>query len=116
MPNFTWGTPGNSTIFGENSDVLVRINNTVRKSFKRVQDALLRDHQDERVVDGGRADSIQFHLLLGQPPMTMASEMSKFEEGDDGVYYFDCNEGVTGTADWIFDNRRDFEDVFIVPE
>lgn len=43
---------------------MVRAFNTLKRELKRQQNALLMDHQDESVISGGDASSIQFHYLL----------------------------------------------------
>lgn len=43
---------------------MVRAFNTLKRELKRQQDALLMDHQQEDVISGGDASSIQFHYLL----------------------------------------------------
>ena len=46
-----WSAPGNNTLQGVNSSNLVRINNTLKRELQTLQDELLRDHQQEEVVD-----------------------------------------------------------------
>jgi len=60
------------------------------------------DHQQENVVSGGNASSIQFHYLL--VPDTTAMGATSAAAG-----IFDANENVAGTADWQFAPRRDFK-------
>jgi hypothetical protein len=97
-----WSSPGNSTLQGVNNASLVRSNNTLSRELATLQEELQRKHQEEDVVDGGDAASIQFHYLLS-PTFT-----------DNGasptapLYVFDANSGSVGTASWVFPNRRDF--------
>ena len=82
---------------------MVRAFNTLKRELKRQQDALLMDHQQEDVVSGGYADSIQFHFLLAanSDPIDASSVV-------DDCFVFDANQGATGTADAYFETRRDF--------
>ena len=96
-----WSSPGNSTIQGVNNASFVRSNNKTAEALNTLEE-LQRKHQEEDVVDGGDAASIQFHYLIS-PTFT-----------DNGasptapLYIFDANSGSAGTASWIFPNRRDF--------
>lgn len=82
---------------------MVRAFNTLKRELKRQQDALLMDHQDENVVSGGYADSIQFHFLLG----ANADEINASSVVAD-CFVYDANQGATGTADAYFETNRDF--------
>ena len=98
-----WSAPGNSTLRGVNNQTLVRINNTLKRELTTLQDQLLRGHQQEDVVDGGNAATIQFHYLISPTFDDNGASLSTT------IYHFDANEGQTGTASWIFPNRRDFD-------
>jgi len=98
-----WSAPGNNTLQGTNNQTLVRINNTLSRELAILQDQLLRGHQQEDVVDGGLASSIQFHYLIS-PTFTDNGAVLTTP-----LFHFDANEGQTGTASWVFENRRDFD-------
>lgn len=98
-----WSAPGNNTLQGVNNSTLVRINNTLKRELTTLQDQLLRGHQEEDVVDGGLASTIQFHYLISPTFDDNGASLSTT------IYHFDANEGQTGTASWVFDNRRDFD-------
>jgi hypothetical protein len=98
-----WSAPGNNTLQGANGQTLVRINNTLRRELTTLQDQLLRGHQQEDVVDGGLASSIQFHYLISPTFSDNGAVLTT------PVFHFDANEGQAGTASWVFDNRRDFD-------
>ena len=97
-----WSSPGNSTIQGVNNASFVRSNNTLSRELAILQEELQRGHQQEDVVDGGDAASIQFHYLLSPTFTDNGATLTTT------VYKFDANSGSTGTASWIFPNRRDF--------
>lgn len=59
-----WTAPGNDVIQGNSNVLLSRMMNTLKRELQKQQDDLLIDHQDETVVDGGAALSIQFHYLI----------------------------------------------------
>ena len=82
---------------------MVRAFNTLKRELKTQQDALLLDHQQEDVISGGDAKSIQFHFLLRADTTTMSATTSV-----PAGAIFDANEGATGTASAYFAPRRDF--------
>ena len=98
-----WSAPGNNTLQGTNNQTLVRINNTLSRELAILQDQLLRGHQQEDVVDGGLASSIQFHYLISPTFNDNGAVLTT------PLFRFDANEGQTGTASWVFENRRDFD-------
>jgi hypothetical protein len=98
-----WSAPGNNTLQGTNNQTLVRINNTLSRELAILQDQLLRGHQQEDVVDGGLASSIQFHYLISPTFSDNGAVLTT------PLFHFDANEGQTGTASWVFENRRDFD-------
>lgn len=100
MATVGWSA-ANNQYEGVNYALHTRTMNTLKRQLQQQQDELLIEHQDERVVDGGRADSIQFHYLLAT---TYYDNGATFTTE---VHVFDANEGATGTADWVFDARRD---------
>lgn len=61
------------------------------------------DHQDESVISGGNANSIQFHYLLRADTTAMSASTSV-----PAAAIFDANQGATGTASTFFETRRDF--------
>jgi hypothetical protein len=91
----------------------VQINNTLKRALKGLQSDLQVDHQQENLVDGGGAATIQFHYLL--KPDTTAMGASTTAAGA-----FDANTGAAGsltpaatafgTAQYVFETRRDFRD------
>lgn len=82
---------------------MVRAFNTLKRELRRQQDALFMDHQQEDVVSGGDARTIQFHYLLiaDTTPMSATTTVPS-------AATFDANEGATGTAATYFAPRRDF--------
>ena len=82
---------------------MVRAFNTLKRELKRQQDALFMDHQQEDVVSGGFANSIQFHYLLRADTTAMTASTSVPTAAT-----FDANQGATGTASTYFEPRRDF--------
>ena len=82
---------------------MVRAFNTLKRELKRQQNALLMDHQDESVISGGDASSIQFHYLLVADTTAMDASTVVGAEAT-----FDANQGATGTANTYFETRRDF--------
>ncbi len=98
-----WGYYESSSIQSRSNSNMVRAFNTLKRELKRQQDALLMDHQQEDVVSGGFANSIQFHYLLiaDTTPMSASTTVST-------AATFDANEGATGTASTYFEPRRDF--------
>lgn len=77
--------------------------NALKRELKTQQDALLMDHQQEDVVSGGSAESIQFHYLLRADTTAMDASTSV-----PAAATFDANQGATGTASTYFAPRRDF--------
>jgi len=103
-----WGYYESSSIQSRSNSNMVRAFNTLKRELKRQQDALLMDHQQEDVISGGDASSIQFHFLL-------VPDTTVIDATDDssvliaaGTQYFDANQGATGTASTYFETRRDF--------
>ena len=108
-----WSAPGGQTFQGANTSLQVHINNTLKRALKGLQTDLQVDHQQENLVDGGGAATIQFHYLL--KPDTTALGASTTAAGA-----FDANTGAAGsltpaatafgTAQYVFETRRDFRD------
>ena len=98
-----WGYYESSSIQGRSNANMVRAFNTLKRELKRQQDALLMDHQQEDVISGGDAASIQFHYLLAPDTSAMGASTSIPVS-----QIFDANQGATGTADTYFEPRRDF--------
>lgn len=95
-----WTAPGITGLQGANNALLVRQMNTLKRELTKQNDQLLIKHQDEDIIDGGQASSIQFHFLLDantQPALAATL----------GLKSFDCNGGEPGTAEYVFDRRRD---------
>jgi hypothetical protein len=84
---------------------MVRSFNTLKRELTRQRDALFMDHQQEDVVSGGFANTIQFHYLL----IADTSEMSSSTVVATAAT-FDANQGATGTSEVYFEPRRDFRD------
>lgn len=82
---------------------MVRAFNTLKRELTRQQDALFMDHQQEDVISGGFANTIQFHYLLiaDTTPMSATTVVPTSAR-------FDANQGATGTASTYFETRRDF--------
>lgn len=97
-----WSAPGNNTIQGNSNLLISRMMNTLKRELYKQQEQLLVDHQQENLVDGGDSASIQFHYLLVPNTTAMASTTA-------AAAVFDANSGETGTADWVFETRRDFD-------
>ena len=108
----TWSSPGGNTFQGPSNQLQVQITNTLKRALKDQQNALWMDHQEEDVVNGGDAATIQFHYLL--KPDTTPMGASTAAGGA-----FDANTGAAGsttpaatafgTANWVFQTRRDFK-------
>jgi hypothetical protein len=95
----TWSS-GAYNLQGANNAVLVRQLNTLKRELSHQNDQLLIRHQDENIIDGGEASSIQFHFLVDantEPALAATT----------GLKSFDCNNGAAGTAEYVFDLRRD---------
>ncbi len=107
----SWGAPGGQTYQGINNTLMVQSNNALKRALRDAQNALQVDHQQEDLVDGGNAATIQFHYLL--IPDTTAMGASTTAKGA-----FDANTGAAGsltpaatafgTANYRFKTRRDF--------
>lgn len=98
-----WGYYESSSIQGRSNANMVRAFNTLKRELKKQQDSLFMDHQQEDVISGGDAATIQFHYLLIADTTTM-SATTVVPAGA----VFDANQGATGTADTYFAPRRDF--------
>ena len=85
---------------GANNATLVRQLNTLKRELSKQNDQLLIDHQDEDIIDGGEAKSIQFHFLLDANTAPASASTT-------GLKSFDANDGAAGTADYVFNLRRD---------
>ena len=59
-----WGYYESSSIQGKSNSNMVRSFNALKRELTRQQDSLFIDHQQEDVVSGGFANTIQFHYLL----------------------------------------------------
>jgi hypothetical protein len=94
-----WAAPGSNTYEGVNANLHVQIMNTLKRQLQNQSDALQLDHQQEDVVDGGNAASIQFHYLLSPVLNDNGATLTT------QVFKFDANNGATGTATWIFPER-----------
>jgi len=91
-----WSAPGNNTLQGDNNQLLVQMMNTLKSELQTQQNQLLLNHQEEDAVDGGLAESLQFHYLLAQPPMNNAG--ASISASAVSTQKFDANQGATGTA------------------
>lgn len=95
-----WSAPGITGLQGINNALLVRQMNTLKRELTKQNDQLLIKHQDEDIVDGGQASSIQFHFLLDANTEPALADTT-------GLKSFDANGGAAGTAEYVFDRRRD---------
>ena len=104
-----WSAPGVTGLQGINNALLVRQLNTLKRELTKQNDQLLIDHQDEDIIDGGEAKSIQFHFLLNPPndEIGFAGSFNGTTVTGPTLTAFDANAGVTGTSDYVFDLRRD---------
>lgn len=68
-----WTAPGNDVIQGNSNVLISRMMNTLKRELQNQQDQLLIDHQDETIVDGGAALSIQFHYLIAPDSTPLAA-------------------------------------------
>jgi len=100
-----WAYYESSSIQSRSNSNMVRAFNTLKRELTRQRDALLMDHQQEDVISGGLANTIQFHYLL----IADTSEMSSTTTVS-AAATFDANQGATGTAEVYFEPRRDFRD------
>ena len=101
-----WSAPNNNALQGRSNVDWVRINNTLKRQLNELQSQLLMDHQQEDVVSGGLASSIQFHYLL-VPDTSEADSATSIPD----TQVFDANQGATGSSDVNFgayETRRDF--------
>ena len=94
-----WGAPGQNVLSGVNYAADMRIYNTVKKQFQQQQDALQLHNQEEQGVDGGIANTIQFHYLLVPELNNNGAVMTGTK------YMFDANNGAAGAANWHFPRR-----------
>lgn len=97
-----WGAYESSSIQGRSNANLVRAFNTLKRELTAQRDALWMDHQQEDVVSGGDAATIQFHYILRADTTPMGASTTVTGAS------FDSNEGVTNCADVYFEPRRDF--------
>lgn len=95
----TWSS-GAYYLQGANNAALVRQLNTLKRELSKQNDQLLIKHQDEDIIDGGQASSIQFHFLVDANTAPALANTT-------GLRRFDCNGGAAGTAEYVFDLRRD---------
>ena len=103
-----WGYYESSSIQGRSNANMVRAFNTLKRELNRQQDSLFMDHQQEDVVSGGFANSIQFHYLLVPDTTVIPATLSSSILVAAGTQFFDANQGATGTAGTYFETRRDF--------
>lgn len=94
-----WAAPGSNTYQGTNADLHVQIMNTLKRQLQTQSDQLQLDHQQEDVVDGGNAGSIQFHYLLSPTFNDNGATLTT------QIFHFDANSGASGSATWIFPER-----------
>ena len=94
-----WGAPGQNVLSGVNNAADMRIYNTIKKQFQQQQDSLQLHHQEEQVVDGGIANTIQFHYLLVPDLNNNGAVVTGTK------YKFDANNGAAGAANWHFPRR-----------
>ena len=93
-----WAAP-NNVYQGTNSALSTQVNNLLKRQLQIQSDQLQLDHQQEDVVDGGHAASIQFHYLLSPVLNDNGATLTT------PVFKFDANNGAIGTATWIFPER-----------
>ena len=101
-----WSAPNNNALQGRSNVDWVRINNTLKRQLNELQSQLLMDHQQEDVVSGGVASSIQFHYLL-VPDTSEATSSTSIPD----TQVFDANQGATDSSDvnfGLYETRRDF--------
>lgn len=101
-----WSAPNNNALQGRSNVDWVRINNTLKRQLNELQSQLLMDHQQEDVVSGGGASSIQFHYLL-VPDTSEATSSTSIPD----TQVFDANQGATDSSDvnfGLYETRRDF--------
>jgi hypothetical protein len=103
-----WGYYESSSIQSRSNANMVRAFNTLKRELNRQQDSLFMDHQQEDVVSGGFANSIQFHYLLVPDTTVIPATLSSSTLIAAGTQFFDANQGATGTAGTYFETRRDF--------
>jgi hypothetical protein len=102
----TWSS-GAYYLQGANNAALVRQLNLLKRELTKQNDQLLIDHQDEDIIDGGEAKSIQFHYVISPPDDMIGFQGSKFAPTGPTISPFDANNGATGTANYVFNLRRD---------
>lgn len=94
-----WVAPSSYTFQGNNQPLYVQTTNTLRTGFFGSQYQLLIDHQEESAVDGGFADSTQFHYVLDSVLNVNGASLTGT------LYTLDANEGVAGTANYQLARR-----------
>jgi hypothetical protein len=97
-----WTAPGNDTIQGNSNVLISRMMNTLKRELYTQQRQLLFFHQEENVISGGFANDTQFHYLLVPDTAGMSSTST-------AAAVFDANDGETGTSQYYFEVRRDFQ-------
>jgi hypothetical protein len=101
-----WTAPGNDVLQGRSNVTLARMMTTLKRELQNQQDDLFINHSQEDVVDGGAAETTQFHYLLApQINQNGANANATYAP----FYKFDSNQGQTGTANYDIEQRRDFQ-------
>jgi hypothetical protein len=95
----TFSAPASTSFQGNNQPLFVQTMNTVKTGFTKAQYDLLIDHQEEDAVDGGFAESTQFHSLLG---FVLNDNLSTLTTT---AYAFDANQGAAGTSQYVLPRR-----------
>lgn len=95
-----WSAPASETFQGNNQPLYVQTNNTIKTGFFGAQYSLYMEHQQEDAVDGGYADSTQFHFLIDSELNNNGANL-----GSGAIFTFDANGGAVGTANYQLGRR-----------
>jgi hypothetical protein len=97
-----WTAPGNDTIQGNSNVLISRMMSTLKRELYTQQRQLFMDHSEVNSISGGFSDDVQFHFLLVPDTTPMSSTST-------AAAVFDANDGETGTSQYHFQIRRDFQ-------
>ena len=100
-----WTAPGNDVLQGRSNVTLSRMMTTLKRELQNQQDDLFINHSQEDVVDGGAAMTTQFHHLLAPQINQNGANITSYAP----YYIFDSNQGQAGTANYVIEQRRDFQ-------
>lgn len=94
-----WSSPAAETFQGNNQPLYVQQANTLRTGFFNQQYNLMIDHQQEEVLDGGFAETMQFHYPKGYVLNDNGANLAST------AFSIDANNGLSGTANYVMPRR-----------